>query len=74
MQKLTDDIYVVLYYDESEEEIAQSVCESMESLQEHMKVFKVISWINITGQNMEIGEYNVNGQINVNDLTITPVE
>ena len=70
MQNLKDDIYVVLYFDDQENELAQVVCESLEELAQYQKAFKIISWANITGKDMQISEWHTNS-LTIEDIRIS---
>ncbi len=54
----SDDIYVFTFYDEAENELGTGVVESLEEFEVINKSVKILTWINIVGQNMEIGEIN----------------
>lgn len=57
LQKLENDIYVFLFYNEKTSEINFQIAQSLEDFQKFYKKYDIITWANITGKEMEINEF-----------------
>lgn len=68
MKKIkTDDIYVFTFFDEIEQEVGTGIAESIEEFQIVCGATKILSWINITGKDMSVGEFVVNNFLKAED-------
>lgn len=63
----TDDIYVFTFFDEVEQEVGTGIAESLDEFQIVCGATKILSWINITGKEMAVGEFVVNNILKAED-------
>ncbi len=61
-KKISDDCYVFLFYDKLDNEINLQVAESLEEFQQYASIVNIITWFNLTGDNLKISDfYNSEG-------------
>ena len=60
-----EDIYSFIYYDESNGTVGLGVAKSIEELELIGKTMEIVSWVNITGKEIEVGQPVVNGELKV---------